>query len=195
MACSLACVVWKPPGWECTLASNAEDGPFTSQEMEGDIGTSVHGGLLLQWLVAEFGMHCSIAQDSTVDHGLLNRLDRETSGVVLWASSYLGYYIAQLHFVSRRVLKEYVCLVRGWPSSMVPRLINAPLIPRLPALNGGMAPAAVDFAKGRTACTEILSVSCLAHPDGQRFGLVEVRLHTGRQHQIRLHMLHEGHEL
>jgi len=194
-SCSLACVVWKPPGWECTLASNAEDGPFASAAMDDDVGTSAHGGLLLQWLEDEFGMHYSIARDSTVDNGLLNRLDRETSGVVLWASSYLGYYIAQLHFVSRRVLKEYVCLVKGWPSLMVPRLIDAPLTPRLPASNGELSPATVDFAKGRSACTEILAISCLVHPDGHRFGLVEVRLHSGRQHQIRLHMRHEGHEL
>eukprot|EP00435_Cladocopium_sp_Y103_P030175 s62_g7.t1 len=49
--------------------------------------------------------------------------------------------------------------------------------------------------KGRDSKTEVVSAIHLRGPDGLNVSLLQVRLHTGRRHQIRAHLAHEGHPL
>jgi len=54
---------------------------------------------------------------------------------------------------------------------------------------------AVVAKEGRNACTELLAVGHFVGPGNEDFSLVEVRLHTGRLHQIRAHLSHAQHPL
>jgi len=146
--------------------------------------------LLLQDWVAQ--RRHNIVRDAKVDHGILHRLDRDTSGLMACAASYQGYFLGRLQFGLRRVLKEYVCLCFG-AVPPVPRLLNDRL--EEVRMSTNMKCSFVSD-RGSHACTEIEAVAVLLRECGQRFmSLVQVRLHTGRLHQIRAHLAHLGHPL
>lgn len=183
------CVIWKPPGWITIPADH-------SAEEGGDLGDSsdpdgASGPTLTGFAAEHLGADHPVALDARVQNGLVHRLDRDTSGAVCCAKTYLGYYLAVLQFSARRVQKEYACLCRG----LVPParcMIETPLrtVRRLGQYRSVAAP------NGRRARTEILGSTHLRSPeDGSFLSLVHVRLHTGRMHQIRAHMASHGHPL
>jgi len=119
--------------------------------------------------------------------------------VLLWAREYGGYYAARLEFAAQRVLKEYVCLCRGLPTPGL-RLLGAPLMAKEQHAWRGKAVFSRSFATaeaqgGRQARTEVREAGHLLSPEGGSVGLLRVRLHTGRRHQIRAHLSNEGHPL
>lgn len=117
--------------------------------------------------------------------GVVHRLDKDTSGLMAVALSDPARLTLTRAFATRTVYKEYLALVTG-----VPRLygqINLPL-GRHPVIKTRMA--VVD--SGRTARTEYRVV--WSAPD-QGASLVRVLLHTGRTHQIRVHLAALGHPL
>jgi len=170
------CLVWKPPGWEVTVTDGEEE-----QVVYGT------GPQLQDWL-ARF--ECPIAHDAVACHGILHRLDRFTSGMVMWASTYESYYRLRLAFATNRVQKEYLCLCEGW-MPCEPRLLTASIQRIWPKEPGGAHRSEVSV-RGRRASTEILEVAHALGPGGEPVSLVKVRIYTGRMHQIRVHMSNEG---
>lgn len=123
----------------------------------------------------------------------MHRLDRQTSGLLLYASSYNSYHLAHLQFASRRTRKEYVLFCHGWLlPGPTPRSIEAPL---LEVSVASSAKRSVESPRGRPARTELLVAYPLLGPAGECLSLVEVQLHSGRMHQIRAHMSGVGHPL
>ncbi|CAE8617228.1 unnamed protein product [Polarella glacialis] len=175
-------VLWKPPGWSASVASDEELLPTRGRSQA-----------LRDWLREHFGHH-PIVQDAGVTHGLVHRLDSQTSGAILWAPSYFGLFAARLQFAARRVCKEYICLCQGHiPVGNLPFRIEAPLLERG---GGELGPSRSEVsAMGRQAITEVLDAAHLRCPDGKPLSLAKVRLHTGRTHQIRAHMGYEGYPL
>uniref|UniRef100_A0A7S4QG04 Pseudouridine synthase RsuA/RluA-like domain-containing protein n=1 Tax=Alexandrium monilatum TaxID=311494 RepID=A0A7S4QG04_9DINO len=180
------CILWKPAGWTVSVAS----GGSSSAEEEWQQDSS--GGLPLQrWLIEEFGADHPIALDADISHGLLHRLDRQTSGALAWAWSYTGYFASRVEFASLRVLKEYVCLCGGW-------LPRSPCLLEVPLREVRLGPSklrSVVHPLGRRACTEVLDIKHLVCQASGQFSLVAVRLHTGRLHQIRVHLSDLGYAL
>lgn len=119
--------------------------------------------------------------------GIAHRLDKETWGIILIAKNQSVFKELQNQFKERRVTKKYFVLVRG----IIPSKgrIVAPL-GRSPGnnLKFGVIPG------GKRAETEY-EVIDRVKINGEDFDLVEVKLKTGRTHQIRVHFKYLGHSV
>ncbi len=127
---------------------------------------------------------------------IINRLDRETSGIVLVAKQPAAAREFGLLMQTRRILKEYMAIVHGWPE-WEQTVVNAPLI-----REGEVAPSAIYLKQcihphGAEAITELEVVRRFRRrtPRGELFSLIKARPLTGRTHQIRVHLASLGHRL
>lgn len=125
-------------------------------------------------------------------NGIVHRLDKETSGVLLVAKTAKSFSNLQKQFKKRVVNKSYMALVHGEVGEKK-GVVSQP-VGRLPwnRERFGVLPG------GREASTQY-SVSRILYRlyDGKKefYSLVELKPKTGRTHQIRIHMKHIGHPL
>lgn len=124
--------------------------------------------------------------------GIVHRLDKDTSGVMLIALTQDMYEYLKDAFQDRRVKKEYIALVQGRMEKSQ-GFIDTPI-----------GKSKSDFRKYTTrnmlqakeSLTEYRVLEVLAHPNGvDEMSLILVKLHTGRTHQIRVHFASIGHPL
>lgn len=121
--------------------------------------------------------------------GIVHRLDKETSGLMLVALTETARLAMAEAFAGRTVHKQYLALVYGVPSKREGAITEP--IGRSETNRTKMA--VVPIAKGGKEARSDYSV-LYADPSG-RFSLVRVAIHSGRTHQIRVHMRHIGHPL
>jgi 23S rRNA pseudouridine1911/1915/1917 synthase len=123
--------------------------------------------------------------------GLVHRLDRETSGLVIVAKTQAAFDRLRLELRRRRINKKYLALV--WGRTAAERLIDVPLAhdPRDPRL---MQPTAALSRPKRQRIWHAVT-RCRKIGEARGLSLVEVEMTTGVTHQIRVHLAAIGHPI
>lgn len=124
---------------------------------------------------------------------IVNRLDRDTSGVVLVAKHTAAARELGMSFERREAVKEYLAIVTGWPEADEWECA-APLVRA-----GDIGPSSIWVRQivhpaGRD-CHTRFRVERRFERGGERFSLVRCFPETGRMHQIRVHLAHGGHPI
>jgi 23S rRNA pseudouridine1911/1915/1917 synthase len=145
------------------------------------VGVAAHptpgwtGPTVLQGLLA--AGHTVATSGAAERQGIVHRLDANTTGVMVVAKSERAYSLLKQAFRDREVDKRYHALVQGHPDPLR-GTIDAP-IARHPAGDGRFA----VIADGRPSVTHYDTLEAF-----RAASLLEVRLETGRTHQIRVQM-------
>ena len=155
---------------ENTIILNKPAGVVVHPSFGHESGTIVHAVLA----------HCKDLQSfgGEIRPGVVHRLDRDTSGILILAKNEKSLIFLQSQFKSREIDKRYLALVDGRPPTPDGR-IAAP-IGRDPKRRQMMAILPAD--QGRAAVTEYFTKT-----EYRRHTLLEARLLTGRTHQLRVH--------
>lgn len=114
----------------------------------------------------------------------INRLDRDTSGLLIVALHPISASLLSAQMASRKIARTYLALAEG--QTPLSGVVSAP-IDRKP---GSIIERRIDLEQGEPAVTHYRT---LAHYSG--YSLIELHLETGRTHQIRVHMASIGHPL
>ena len=140
------------------------------------------------------------AESATFRPGLVHRLDKETSGLIVIARHDRAQRALQAQFKARTVYKEYLALVDGYLEPADAQIVAA--IGRHPHDRQRQAILTPDprtgEERGRLAITEYHVLGYYSAParDGSgraKFSLVRAVIHTGRTHQIRVHFAWRKH--
>src|SRR5713101_2835848 len=142
-------------------------------------------GTLVNALLHHFGTLSEVGGE--LRPGIVHRLDRATSGLMVVAKNDETHRRLAKQFSGREVRKTYIALVHGWPKQDRGTIQSA--ISRHSQRRTRMTTRGFG---GREAVTHYVVQRKIDSPYG-KFALVELKIETGRTHQIRVHMSSLGH--
>jgi 23S rRNA pseudouridine1911/1915/1917 synthase len=123
---------------------------------------------------------------------LINRLDRETSGIVLVAKTAEAARLCTMAMACGRIAKEYHAIVTGWPTSDN-WAVDAPIIRQGEVTESRIWLKRMVHPLGAPSLTEFTVIRRINHPRFGKLSLIHCVPKTGRTHQIRVHLAHSGH--
>ncbi len=144
--------------------------------------THAKGGISKEFTIADFVKpHTHFENSATGRPGIVHRLDRDTSGVIITAKNESTTKLLLRQFAERKVKKTYYAIVKGTPKHIQAK-IDLP-IERNPKIQSQFRVG----TSGKSAETEYKVIS--SH---NNYHLVELKPLTGRTHQLRVHLAHIG---
>lgn len=143
--------------------------------------THAKGGISQEQTVADFAKKYTTYGLGTDRPGIVHRLDRDTSGVIIIARHEASAKFIQKQFADRKVDKTYIAIVMG-----APKLDKAKI--ELPIARNPSKPSTFRVDSNGKSAETVYSV--LGHSN--KTSLVELKPKTGRTHQLRVHMAHIG---
>lgn len=150
-------------------------------------GSSVRGPTLTDFLLEKFPELAKVGEDRERP-GIVHRLDKDTSGVLVVARNQKSFLALKDLFKRRLVEKIYLAIVCGAPrhkrgiiSSSIGRLIGNPF-------KRGVKRGGTGIRGEREAVTEYKLLK-----KGEKYSLLELKPRTGRMHQLRVHLKSLGH--
>jgi 23S rRNA pseudouridine1911/1915/1917 synthase len=135
-------------------------------------------GTAANWLVHRFPECRHVGRDPR-EAGLVHRLDRDTTGVLVAARDQTSWAVLRQAFGAGRVRKQYLALVRGTAAAGA---CDAPLATR--GQRAVVRPGADDALPAATSWEPVEQLG--------DFALLRCTAHSGRMHQVRAHLAHAG---
>lgn len=142
---------------------------------------------LVDWLLGKFPKIKKVGDETEYRPGIVHRLDKETSGIMLVPLTQENFSYLKKLFQEKKVKKTYLAIVRGWfkePKGIIEKSIG---------IKSGTTKRTVYSSKmAKEAITEYELVKNFEN-NGEKLALVKIFPQTGRTHQIRVHMAYIGH--
>ena len=171
-------------------------------------GLVVHGDgkhkepTVVDWFLKKYPEAEGVGEAMEIEHagetieiprsGIVHRLDRDTSGVLVLAKNQETFDFFKNQFKNHTIKKKYIAVVFGWPRDER-GIIEQPIGRSRSDIRAWTTKAS---ARGtmREAITRF-TVKKKFERDGQKYAVVDLYPQTGRTHQLRVHMSHIGHPI
>ncbi|MBI4086000.1 MAG: RNA pseudouridine synthase [Candidatus Liptonbacteria bacterium] len=182
--------VYKPAGMLTHPARTNADRTQTDADnfQRSSAPSPRESAILTDWLLKKYPEMKNVGDEPEIRPGIVHRLDRETSGILLAAKNQNSFEYLKSLFKKRQIKKTYIALVHGEfkeKTGVIDKEIRRK--------KNSVKRTTFSGKTAKQAITRYAVKKTLKDTDGEIFSLLEVFPETGRTHQIRVHLASIGH--